>query len=76
MNKPKQEALIYLAVALSALFFMCYAVHMLVGGLVSAETDYTLMAVVCVIGIAAMGFMAWDVIEHRRRGAANGEDLR
>jgi hypothetical protein len=76
MNKGVQELLIYVVVALSALFFMAYAVHMVVGGLVSTDTEYGIMAVVCIVGIAAMGFMTWDVIERRRTGIGGGEDPR
>jgi hypothetical protein len=68
MNKGVQEALIYVVVAASALFFMAYAVHMVVGGLVSTVVEYGIMAVVCCVGIVAIGFMAWDVIQRRRSG--------
>jgi uncharacterized membrane protein YqjE len=73
MNKVQQEILIYLAVALSALFFMGYAVHMMIGGLVSPTTEYVIVAVVCVLAVVAMGFMAWDVVRRRRAGSG-GED--
>ena len=67
MNKPVvYEALIYLIVALSSLFVMGYAVHMLVGGLVSKETEYFLIMLTCIIGVVAIGLMAWDVIKRRR----------
>lgn len=65
MSKHVQEALIYLVVALGSLFILSYAVHMLVGGLVSEEIEYRLIALVCVIDIAAMGYMAWDVVQRR-----------
>jgi len=66
MIKLIQEILIYLVVALSSLFIMSYAVHMLVGGLVSKETEYLLITLTCIIGIVAIGFMAWDVIQRRK----------
>jgi hypothetical protein len=65
MNKVLQEALIYLIVAIGSLFILSYAVHMLVGGLVSLETEYRLIALTCIIDIAAIGYMAWDVIQRR-----------
>jgi threonine/homoserine/homoserine lactone efflux protein len=76
MNKVVQEALIYLVVAVSALFFMAYAVHMVLGGLVSTDTEYGIMAAVGVVGIAAMAYMAWDVIERRRAGGGDEDAQR
>ncbi|RFC32479.1 MAG: hypothetical protein DID92_2727745473 [Candidatus Nitrotoga sp. SPKER] len=66
MNKLIQEIIIYLVVALSSLFIMSYAVHMLVGGLVSKETEHLLIAVTCLIGVMAIGFMVWDVTQRRK----------
>jgi hypothetical protein len=66
MKSILQEALIYLIVALGSLLILSYAVHMLVGGLVSEETEILLIALVCVLDIGAMSYMAWDVIQRRR----------
>lgn len=66
MNKPIREILIYLVVAISSLFIMSYAIHMLVGGLVSQETEHLLIAITCIIGVAAIGLMFWDVIQRRK----------
>jgi hypothetical protein len=41
-------------------------VHMLIGGMVSENTEYTLIAVVCIADAIAIGFMARDVIRRRR----------
>jgi len=68
MRRSLQEALIYLAVAVSALFFMAYAVHMLVGGLVSEATEYSLMGGVCTVAGIVMVAMAWDVVRRRSSG--------
>ena len=68
MKKLIQEILVYLVVALSSLFIMSYAVHMLVGDLVSKKTENLLIIFTCIIGVVAIGFMAWDVIQ-RRKGA-------
>lgn len=65
MNKNIQEALIYLIVAIGSLLILSYAVHMLVGGLVEPETEYKLIALVCIADILAIGYMAWDVIQRR-----------
>lgn len=66
MNKLIQEVIIYLVVALSSLFIMSYAMHMLVGGLVSQKTEYLLIIVTCTIGVAAIGLMVWDVAQRRK----------
>jgi len=66
MGKILQEALIYLVVAVSSLFILGFSVHMLVGGLVSPETEYLLIELVCLADIAAIGFMARDVIQRRK----------
>ena len=66
MNKLIQEIIIYLVVALSSLFIMSYAIHMLVGGLVSKKTEYVLIIVTCIIGVVAIGLMVWDVAQRRK----------
>ena len=38
---------------------------MFIGGLVSTEVEYQIIAVVCLIIIAVIGYMAWDVIQRR-----------
>ena len=68
MSKLLQEALIYLVVAVSSLFILGFSVHMLVGGLVSPETEYLLIELICLADIAAIGYMAWDVIQRRKGG--------
>lgn len=66
MNNLIQEIAVYVVVALSSLLIMGFVVHMLVGGLVSAETEYLLIALICIADLAAIGYMAWDVICRRR----------
>lgn len=65
-----REIIIYGIVAISSLILLAYTVHMFVGGLVSKEVEYTLMAAVVFVGAVAMGIMAWDVV--RRRRASSG----
>ncbi len=60
------EILIYILVAIGSLLMMSYTVHMFVGGLVSQETEYLLMAITCVVVICLISFMAWDVIQKRK----------
>ena len=66
MNQLLKELPVYLAVAVSSLLVMCFFVHAMVGGLVSEQTEYMLYGVICVIDLAARGFMARDVIRRRR----------
>ena len=60
------EILIYLAVAIGSLIMMSYTVHMFVGGLVSQETEYFLIAATCLIVACVIGYMTWDVIQKRK----------
>lgn len=66
MLKHLQEAFIYLIVAISSLFIMGSAMHMVVGGLVSTETEYWLIVLICVVDLIVIGFMARDVIMRRK----------
>lgn len=63
---PIKEIVLYCIVACSALFILGYTVHMFVGGLVSPGTETLLTIVVCGIGAAVIGFMAWDIARRRR----------
>lgn len=64
------EILTYAIVAASSLFIMGFVVHMLVGGLVSEDTEITLITLICTADAVAIGFMARDVIR-RRKAAGN-----
>jgi len=61
-----KEVLVYAVVAASSLFISAYTVHMLAGGLISAESEYMWMSIVCSVVALVIALMAWDVI--RRRG--------
>ena len=66
MNKGVlTEILIYSVSAISALFITGFSVHMFVGGLVSQEAEYQLIAAACIIVASATAYMAWDVIQNR-----------
>ena len=66
MNKHLQEIFVYCVVAISSLFIMGFAMHMLVGGLVSPETEELLIILICLADSVAIGFMARDVIRRRK----------
>jgi hypothetical protein len=59
------EIIIYLIAAIGALLITGYAVHMFIGGLVSPEAEYQLIAIACLIIVAVIGYMTWDVIQRR-----------
>lgn len=61
-----KELLLYALAAVSGLVILGYSVHMFIGGLVSRQTEYTVIALVCVAGAACIAYMAWDVIQRRR----------
>ncbi|BCK88604.1 hypothetical protein MIZ01_2409 [Sideroxyarcus emersonii] len=60
------EILIFVVAAISGLFITGYAIHMLVGGLVSTDTEFQLIALVCFVVACGIAYMAWDVIKRRR----------
>ncbi len=75
MKELLKEVPVYLAVAVSSLFVMCFFVHAMVGGLVSEQTEYLLYVLICAVDLTVMGFMARDVIRRRKNAAgrdANG----
>lgn len=59
------EVLIFLLAAICGLFITGFAVHMFIGGLVSTETEYQVIGVVCLFVASGIGYMAWDVIKRR-----------
>lgn len=66
MVKHLQEIAVYLIVAVSSLFIMGFVMHMLVGGLVSPETEELLIILICLADLVVIGLMAKDVINRRR----------
>ena len=71
-----KEAIILILVAFSAVFLLGYSIHMLIGGLVSQETETWIIAIACVAGIAIISFMAWDILRQRRmRQHSSHKDL-
>lgn len=62
-----KEILLYTIAAISSVVVLGYTVHMFVGGIVKPETETRLIAIACVVGVAVIGAMAWDIIRRRRR---------
>lgn len=67
-----REIIIYGIVGISSLTMIAYTVRIFIGGLVSRQTEYTIMALVTVIGAAVLAFLTWDVIKRRRAAADAG----
>ena len=63
------EILTYAIVAISSLVIMGSVVHMMVGGLVSEQTETTLIVIVCIIDAIAIGFMGRDAYLRRKATA-------
>ncbi len=59
------EILVYVVVSISALFIAGFAVHMFIGGLVSPESEYQIITLVCLVVAGVIGYMTWDVIQRR-----------
>jgi hypothetical protein len=63
-----KEIVVYLIAATAGLTILGYSVHMLIGGLVSRATEYTVIAFAVLVGAVVLGFLAWDVVKRRVRG--------
>ena len=69
-----KEIILYTLVGLTSLFILGYSVHMLIGGLVSPATERLIIIIACLIGVAAIALMAWDVGRLRKKRAAQDSD--
>lgn len=61
-----KEIVFYSIVALSALFILGFSIHMLIGGLVSPQTERWIITGACLVGVAVIGAMVVDVVRRRR----------
>ncbi|MDQ6964480.1 MAG: hypothetical protein Q9M13_06130 [Mariprofundales bacterium] len=63
-----KELAIYAISGVASLFILGYSVHILVGGLVSEQTEMVAIGLVVLADIAVMGWMVRDVIRQREQG--------
>jgi len=61
-----KEIIILALVAVSSIFILGYSLHMLIGGLVSTETEQLIITAACVVGTIIVAFMGWDIVRQRR----------
>ena len=61
-----KEVAILLTVAASSIFLLGYSIHMLIGDLVSQSTEQWIIGIACLIGVAIIAAMAWDIMKQRR----------
>ncbi len=61
-----KEIIFYAIVAVSSLFILGFSIHMLIGGLVSPQTERWVITGACLIGAGVIGAMAADVVRRRR----------
>jgi len=61
-----KEAIIYGIAGIASITIFGYSIHMLIGGLVSKETETILITAGCFIATAIIAVMAWDIIRRRR----------
>lgn len=61
-----KEIVILCLVAVSAVFLLGYSIHMLIGGLVTTNTEFWVICFACAVGTAIVFFMAWDILRQRR----------
>lgn len=61
-----KEIIFYSVLAVSAIFIFGYSVHMVIGGLVSSETELLIIAMTCSVATIVILFLAWDVVRRRK----------
>jgi hypothetical protein len=61
-----KEIIILTLVAISSIFILGYSLHMLIGGLVSPETEQLIITAACIVGTIIVAFMGWDIVRQRR----------
>ena len=61
-----KEIILLTLVAISSIFILGYSLHMLIGGLVSPDTEQLIITVACSIGTIIVAFMGWDIVRKRR----------
>ena len=61
-----KEIILLSLVAISSIFLLGYSLHMLIGGLVPAETERWIITAACVVGAIIVAFMGWDIVRQRR----------
>ena len=61
-----KEVAILLTVAASSVFILGYSIHMLIGDLVSQNTEKWIIGIACAIGVAVIAVMGWDIMKQRR----------
>jgi len=62
-----RELAIYSISGMASLFILGYSVHILLGGMVSEQTEMIAIGVVVLADIGAMGWMVRDVIRQRQK---------
>jgi uncharacterized membrane protein YesL len=69
-----KEAIIYSISGCSSLLILAYTVHMFIGGMVSEQTEYTVMALVVLTSASVMLWMLMDVLRRRRNTAKQHQE--
>ena len=62
-----KEIIILILVAASSIFILGYSIHMLIGGLVSPNTEKWIITAACLFALAVVSFMGWDIVRQRRK---------
>lgn len=62
-----KEIILLTTAAVSSIFILGYSIHMLIGGLVSQTSEQWIIVGACLIGVAVLTFMGWDIVRQRRQ---------
>lgn len=71
-----KEIIIYSIAAAASLAILAYSIHMFIGGMVSAETEESAIAIGTLAGAIIIALLARDVIQTRKKNRAKEGDNR
>ena len=62
-----REILIYCISGCASLVVLGYVTHIFIGGMVSEKTETIAIIITVFVGLSAMLWMAWDVVQTRKK---------
>lgn len=62
-----KSVIILIIVAISSLFIFAYSIHMLIGGMVTLETERWIIVAACSVATVVLALMGFDIYKQRRK---------
>ena len=70
-----KEIILYSIVAIAFLAILAYSIHMFVGGIVSADTERSIITAGTLAGAIIIALLAKDVVQTRRKNRGKNSDM-